>query len=236
LGTTLYSKFLMYVRKKGRYYYLVEGVRTPEGKTRQQVLQYLGDYQQAVQAVRKLKNRETYLARLQALEGVMNPDCWQTPDTQEQPVLSLVSTVFEGCIGIDPTADEEKRINAMHHMTRRDNCLQQSWAGTGAVFMNPPFSQPFPFVKKLTDELQTGHITEAILLLKQGTLSNKGTGELLASAVKCFWRGRLAYINPQTGEAVRGADFDSVFLYFGPNVGKFVEVFRPYAASINAPL
>jgi hypothetical protein len=129
----------MYVRKKGRYYYLVEGMRTPEGKTRQRVLQYQGDYQQAVQAVRKRKDRETHLARLQTLEGVLDSDCWQTPDTQEQPVLSLVAAVFDQGIGLDPTADE-------------------------------------------------------------------------------------------------GADFDSVFLYFGPNVGKFVEVFRPYAASINAPL
>lgn len=230
--------FIRQKRIKGRnYYYLVEGVRKKEGKVQQRVLQYLGSYQDAVKAIKKLKNSNVtnYVERLKEMEGVGQSDCWQTPNTREQPILSLVADVFDGRIGLDPTSDEGKRVDARYHFTKADDCLKQTWGGLGAVFMNPPFSKPLPFVTKLVEEFHLGHTPEAILLLKAGTVGNKGTGPLLAPGAKCFWYGRVWYIDPGTGKPAIGTDFDSVLIYFGANVKNFADVFKPYAASINVP-
>lgn len=224
--------------KGSNYYYLVEGLRNENGKVTQRVLQYLGSYKDAIKTVKRMRGFDitAYLERIKELEGIRLSDCWQTPDAEPQPILSLVADVFGGQIGLDPTADEGKRVNALHHFTKTDNCLIQSWAGLGATFMNPPFSTPLPFVKKLVEEFNQGNIPEAILLLKAGTVSNKGTGPLLAPGTKCFWYGRVYYVELSTGTPAIGTDFDSVLIYFGKNVKKFADVFHPCAASINTPV
>lgn len=115
-------------------------------------------------------------------------DYWRTPNTNEQPILTMVSAVLDG-IGLDATSDDAKSVPAGSHFTQADSCLDKSWNGLGPVFMNPPFSKLLPFVEKLVQEYKAGYIPEAITLLKAGTLHNKGTGSLIwssASAV-CHW-------------------------------------------------
>jgi hypothetical protein len=60
------------------------------------------------------------------------------------------------------------------------------------------------------------------MLMKAGTLSNQGTGNLIekyASAV-CHWRGRINFLNDE-GVAVKGSDFDCVLVYFGDRLDLF---------------
>ncbi len=159
-------------------------------------------------------------------------DCWRTPNTAEQPILDLVTQVLQG-IGLDPTADNAKQVSAQKHFTQADNCLSQSWEGSGSAFMNPPFSKPLPFIQKLIQEYQQGHISEAIALLKAGTLHNKGTGTIIwssASAI-CHWGGgkarRIAFLNAD-GISEYGADFDCVLVYWGAHRERFKEVFQAY--------
>jgi hypothetical protein len=94
------------------------------------------------------------------------------------------------------------------------------------VFVNPPFSDPFPWVERCCLEIARGSVSAAIMLLKAGTISNVGTGELInkyASAI-CHWRGRINFLNDE-GNAVKGSDFDCVFVYFGARLDLFRNAF-----------
>lgn len=67
------------------------------------------------------------------------------------------------------------------------------------------------------------------MLLKAGTLSNQGTGELInkyASGI-CHWRGRINFLN-DNDIAVKGSDFDCVLIYFGDRFDRFQQVFKTF--------
>lgn len=155
-----------------------------------------------------------------------DPDNWRTPDTIEQPILFLVKQAL-GIITVDVCADDAKSVKALVHYTKADDGLSKEWEGY--IFMNPPFSNPLPWIQKLCFFRARGDVRGAIALLKAGTINNQGTGELInkhASAI-CNWRGRIAFLN-EDGEPVKGADFDCVLVYFGREPQKFSEVFQPW--------
>lgn len=156
-----------------------------------------------------------------------------TPNTEEQPVINLVLKVFGGTIDIDPCSNDSDSPNvpAEIHYTKEINSLDLLW--WGKVYLNPPYSNPLPFLETLTYSYEYGATKEAIALLKSGTIHNKGTGQLIeahASAV-CFWGAgkntRIGFINP-AGEQREKANFDCVLVYFGANWQRFREVFSPW--------
>lgn len=187
-----------------RYQYEVETYRDEQGKVRQRTLRYIGKF------------KET--------------DEWYTPNSPEQPVLSLVVDVM-GAIDLDPCSNSKRTVPASKHFTLKDDGLIQPWHGR--VFMNPPYSSPLPWVKKLVHSYQSGEVTEAIALLKAGCESNRGTGKLLAHAeAVAKWDGRLKFVPSRLIEQNR-PDFDTAFFYFGCNVERFKEVFQPYCHRIR---
>jgi hypothetical protein len=74
---------------------------------------------------------------------------------------------LHGEIDLDPCSNSRKKPNvpASSHFTAEDNGLKKDWHGR--VFINPPFSETKPFLQKLIQEMELGHIPEAISLLKQ---------------------------------------------------------------------
>lgn len=155
-----------------------------------------------------------------------DPDCWRTPNTAAQPIVDLVKKALGGQIWCDPCADAGHRIPASIHYNRSDNGLAkyQTWSKT--VFINPPFSDPFPWVEKCCLSIARGNVSAAVMLLKAGAVSNVGTGELInkyASAV-CHWRGRINFLN-DLGSPVKGSDFDCVLVYFGDRLDLFRQAF-----------
>ena len=166
----------------------------------------------------------------------MNPklsDENYTPNTPEQPIINLVLKVFGGTIDLDPCSNslDSPNVPADNHLIQDDDSINMVW--WGKVYLNPPYSNPFPFLKTLTDSYVYGATKEAIALLKSGTVHNKGTGQLIeshASAV-CFWGAgkntRIGFINP-AGKQRKNADFDCALIYFGTNWQWFRDVFSPY--------
>ena len=147
-------------------------------------------------------------------------------------MLTLVQQVL-GEIDLDPCSNPEKTVSAKLHYTKADDGLVQIWKGT--IFMNPPYSSPLPWVKKLVEEYQAGNVTEAIALLKAGTQSNKGTGKLLSEVdAVAKWNGRLEFIPGVRTINKNAPDFDSAFFYFGGNVERFRQVLQPYCHKIRA--
>lgn len=168
----------------------------------------------------------------------MSNDCWKTPNQPNQPIVDLVLKVL-GAIDLDPTSDDSGHIPAAKYYTSFYSCFWPSNEWYGRVYMNPPFSNPKPFVQRLCEEYANAHITEAIALLKSGTIHNKGTGSLIAdyATAMCFWgagrNSRIAFLN-EDNEAIAGADFDCTLVYFGSNPQKFVNTFAPYGHCVYA--
>lgn len=158
-----------------------------------------------------------------------DPDCWRTPNTKEQPIVGLVMEALGGEIWCDPCSDAGHRIPARVHYNTSNNGLNARNLWTRTVFVNPPFSDPLPWVDKCCDSIARGDCSQAIMLLKAGTLSNQGTGELIkkfASGI-CHWRGRINFLNDH-GIAVKGSDFDCVLIYFGHRFDRFQETFETF--------
>ena len=132
-------------------------------------------------------------------------------------VITLVENVL-GIIDLDPCSPPAPTVPARRYFTAEDDCLKKDWAGR--VFLNPPYSNPLPFLERLCEFVVSGAVPEAIVLLKTGAQHNKGTGSLIknyASAV-CQWGAgkspRIGFINSE-GVQRHGADFDCIVVYFG---------------------
>jgi DNA N-6-adenine-methyltransferase (Dam) len=160
-------------------------------------------------------------------------DCWQTPDTEDFPIVRLVKEMFGGQIGLDPTTIATNPTDARHFFTMRDNALWQSWEGKGPVFMNPPFSAPVPFLEKLLDAYRSGHIPASIVLLPSRCMQDRAAGALLEKAdATCIWRERIQYVDATTSKLVRGVNFASSLYCFSSEGDRFKQIFSPWGRVI----
>ncbi len=100
------------------------------------------------------------------------------------------------------------------------------------MFLNPPDARGViaPFVRKLIAEYESGHVQEAILLVRP-CIDTVGYQELVAYPV-CFLGGRIKFYTPYT--SYKGREFSkntydnhfgSSFHYFGNRPERFAEVF-----------
>ena len=147
-------------------------------------------------------------------------DLWQTPLF----IVKLVKDCFGGAIDLDPATTIANPTGAEQFFTPDDDGLQQVWRRR--VFLNPPYSNPFPWVDKLAFSYKEKGVEEAIALLPSRCLHNKGTGGIIAQSASafCSWRGRIAFI--RDGRPHPGTDFDSALVYWGVRSQKFCEVFE----------
>ncbi|WP_445246396.1 DNA N-6-adenine-methyltransferase [Microcoleus sp. OTE_8_concoct_300] len=155
-----------------------------------------------------------------------DPDGWRTPNTSDQPIVSLVKKSLGGQIWLDPCSDSGSNIPAAVRYYKQDDGLARHNTWSKTLFINPPFSDPFPWVERCCFEFARGSVSAAVMLLKAGVVSNVGTGELInkyASAL-CYWRGRINFLNDE-GNPIKGSDFDCVLIYFGARLDLFRQAF-----------
>jgi phage N-6-adenine-methyltransferase len=142
-------------------------------------------------------------------------DEWYTPAN----ILNAVRDVL-GTIDLDPASciEAQATVQATRYFTAEDDGLAQEWRGK--VWLNPPFSHPLTgqFVNKLIEEVASGMVTEAIMLVI--VMPSRWFQEALeACSAVCFRRGRISFTH-KTGK-VQQLNFNLVMLYFGPDIGKF---------------
>jgi phage N-6-adenine-methyltransferase len=146
---------------------------------------------------------------------------WHTP----ADVIAAARTVL-GAIDLDPASSDaaQATVRAARYFTARNNGLRQPWAGR--VWLNPPYAYPLieQFIGKLLAELRTGHVTAALLLTNNSTDTSWFQAAAAAATAVAFFRGRLHFSNapvaPAQGQCIA---------YFGPDVARFVAVFRDRA-------
>ena len=174
----------------------------------------------ALEAVRDEKKQ------LKSAAPPKDPDGWRTPNTKDQPVIDLIKKALGGQIWLDPCSDSGSNVPATMRYFKWSDGLAQHNVWNKTVYINPPFSDPFPWVERCCLEVARGNVSAAVMLLKAGVVSNVGTGELInkyASAI-CYWRGRINFLNDE-GNPIKGSDFDCVLIYFGARLDLFRQAF-----------
>src|SRR6266567_3336565 len=147
-------------------------------------------------------------------------DEWYTPSEY----VEVVRDVFGGVIDLDPASciEAQATVQAKRYYTKEDDGLQQPWRGR--VFLNPPYSNPTPFVDRLIEHHEVGDVPEAILLVNADSSAKWFHRALRACSAMCFSSSRIKFNHAITGEGgcpKRG----SLFMYFGDDVERFRRIF-----------
>jgi phage N-6-adenine-methyltransferase len=147
---------------------------------------------------------------------------WYTPADYVERARRVL-----GVIDLDPASSAlaQATIRATRYFSEEDDGLKHEWRGK--VWLNPPYAQPDIelFVDKLLLELSAGRVTEAILLTHNHSDTIWFQKAATSAATICFTRSRILFESP-TGEVANPTQ-GQAFLYFGDNVERFAEVFRP---------
>lgn len=139
-------------------------------------------------------------------------DLWRTP-----PAL-FASLDAEFCFQLDAAAAPHNAL-CRKFITAEQNTLEMPWADylnvPGYVWLNPPYSDITPFVKKAAAE-SANQIGTVMLVPADTSVGWFKEAIQTASEVRFITAGRLAFINPVTGKPVSGNNKGSMLIIWRP--------------------
>ncbi|ELD3491446.1 TPA: phage N-6-adenine-methyltransferase [Enterobacter hormaechei] len=139
-------------------------------------------------------------------------DLWRTP-----PAL-FASLDAEFCFQLDAAAAPHNAL-CRKFITAEQNTLETPWADylniPGYVWLNPPYSDITPFVKKAAAE-SNNQIGTVMLVPADTSVGWFKEAIQTASEVRFITAGRLAFINPVTGKPVSGNNKGSLLIIWKP--------------------
>jgi len=139
-------------------------------------------------------------------------DLWRTP-----PAL-FASLDAEFCFQLDAAAAPHNAL-CRKFITAEQNTLETPWADylsiPGYVWLNPPYSDIMPFVKKAAAE-SVNQIGTVMLVPADTSVGWFKEAMQTASEVRFITAGRLAFINPVTGKPVSGNNKGSMLIIWRP--------------------
>jgi hypothetical protein len=136
-----------------------------------------------------------------------------------------------GEIDLDPASHPAANevVKAARFYTIDDDGLAQDWHGR--LWLNPPWGKAGPdFVGKLVQSYQEGAVSAAILLVNAHATDTKWF-QPLWDYLLCFSCPRIHYWQPDGGG--KSPNSGSVFIYFGPERARFMEVFAQFGAVVT---
>lgn len=143
-------------------------------------------------------------------------DLWATP----REVVEYMEARY-GKYDLDAAASDENKVCDKFY-SKETNCLKRWWGSKKHVWLNPPYSNPTPFIKKAIEQME--HDNQIDILLPADN-STAWFIEAQQSAAEIIWitgevweedgveyarTGRLAFISGLTGEPVSGNNKGSV--------------------------
>lgn len=96
------------------------------------------------------------------------------------------------------------------------------------IFVNPPYSNPLPFVQRAADLMKAGYLVVMLLPADKSTKWYKVIQDNATEVIDIIG-GRISFINPETGEEVKGNNKGSMVAVFDP----FVEGFATRQVSLD---
>lgn len=139
-------------------------------------------------------------------------DLWRTP-----PAF-FASLNAEFCFQLDAAAAPHNAL-CRKFITAEQNTLETPWVDylsiPGYVWLNPPYSDIMPFVKKAAAE-SANQIGTVMLVPADTSVGWFKEAIQTASEVRLITAGRLAFINPVTGKPVSGNNKGSMLIIWRP--------------------
>lgn len=139
-------------------------------------------------------------------------DLWRTPPA----LFACLNAEF--CFQLDAAAAQHNAL-CKKFITAEKNTLETSWADylsiPGYVWLNPPYSDITPFVKKAAAE-SSNQIGTVMLVPADTSVGWFKEAIQTASEVRFITAGRLAFINPVTGKPVSGNNKGSMLIIWHP--------------------
>jgi len=137
---------------------------------------------------------------------------WRTPPA----LFACQNAAF--CFQLDAPAAAHNAL-CRNFITAEQNTLETPWADylsiPGYVWLNPPYSDITPFVKKAAAE-SANQIGTVMLVPADTSVGWFKEAIQTASKVRFITAGRLAFINPVTGKPVSGNNKGSMLIIWHP--------------------
>lgn len=134
-----------------------------------------------------------------------NKQNWRTPPG----LFDRLNKEFK--FTLDAAADDENHL-LPNYFTEEDDGLAQSWAGH-TVFVNPPYSDSKKWIKKAYEEAHQLNTT-VVMLIPSRTSTRAWADYVMKSSEVRFIKGRLKFVDPDTGEPGAPALFPSCIVVF----------------------
>ena len=162
----------------------------------------------------------------------MSNDDWNTPPEILDPIRGFRA------IALDPCANPTGVVAAACGIMPPDDGLAERWGdhaacgimppddGLGLVFVNPPYSDVTPWIRKAAAEAARG--VEIVMLLPADTSTRWFHGELVGRAAHhadaiLYYRRRVKFLG-----ANGSPKFPSLLAYWGADSARFRDHFSPH--------
>jgi hypothetical protein len=149
--------------------------------------------------------------------------------------LEKVAGSLGGVIELDPFANPQRTVPALHHITEEMDCFTTDWGQflehDRTVFGNPPYSNSAPFLAEMCRYIDSSAIHSAVTLTLAGVLSNKRTQGLIQkyAVAVCHPFGRINFMNSGNSN-----DRDVVYILWGKRAS--IELFRKHMTGLVSVL
>lgn len=113
----------------------------------------------------------------------------------------------------DVAASDNNHLCA-YYFTKDDNALERGWA-LQRCFCNPPFSQKAEFIEKAYKEIMEGNCPICVMILPLNSMDTKAWHKFIEGKFHYeVLEGRIAFIDPETGNPKSGNNSGTVIVYF----------------------
>jgi phage N-6-adenine-methyltransferase len=136
-------------------------------------------------------------------------DEYGTPRWLVRALLGAIGGLF----GLDPAAGAEPMQIGETRFTKADDGLSKSWTGVDSIYLNPPYSNPEPWLRKFANTFAAPEAKRpefGVALTKTDTSTEWFQQYLIQGTVYCFPDERLSFFG-----AGNDADFPNMFTVFG---------------------
>ena len=187
--------------------------------------------EQRTEVLQRVEAGETVKAALPHVAHNSGQNEWYTP----APWIEAARATMGG-IDCDPasSAIANERVRATAIWTAEDDGRERVWGER--VWMNPPYAQPLvaDFCEALAVRFERGEVTQACVLVNNGTETAWFHRLLSVASAVCFPRTRVRFLAP-SGEPSGSPLQGQACVYLGSNRAAFTKHFSAFGVVLVTP-